>query len=217
MIDEPGRHQRRAGQDRAGPGAGAACATSATPRTPPQIQQNIVRINGQRSVYIPMLKQGGANTIAVVDGVEQLLPKITGLPKGMKLQAIFEPVHLHPRRDRKPRARSGLGRGAGLADDPDLPRQLPFDLRDLSVDPAVDPGRRLRPDDERLDHQHHDAGRLRARDRPAGRRLDGRAGEHQSPSGRGQATERRRRATAPRRSRCRCWPRPSPPSSCSFR
>ena len=54
-----------------------------------QIQQNIVRINGQRSVYIPVLKQSGANTIAIVDGVERLLPNITGLPQGIKLKAIF--------------------------------------------------------------------------------------------------------------------------------
>lgn len=54
-----------------------------------QIQQNIVRINGQRSVYIPVLKQSGANTIAIVDGIERLLPEITGLPKGMELKAIF--------------------------------------------------------------------------------------------------------------------------------
>ena len=55
-----------------------------------QIQQNIVRINGQRSVYIPVLKQSGANTIAIVDGIKQLLPKLVGMPAGMKLQAIFD-------------------------------------------------------------------------------------------------------------------------------
>jgi HAE1 family hydrophobic/amphiphilic exporter-1 len=54
-----------------------------------QIQQNIVRINGQRSVYIPVLKQGGANTIRVVDGVNSVLPEIVGMPVGMKLKAIF--------------------------------------------------------------------------------------------------------------------------------
>ena len=37
-----------------------------------------------------MLKQTGANTIAVVDGVNQLLPHITGLPAGMKLKTIFD-------------------------------------------------------------------------------------------------------------------------------
>ncbi len=54
-----------------------------------QIQQNIVRIDGQRSVYIPVLKQSGSNTIAIVNGIEQVLPKVTGMPKGMKLHAIF--------------------------------------------------------------------------------------------------------------------------------
>ena len=121
------------------------CATSATPRTPPQIQQNIVRINGQRSVYIPVLKQGGANTIAVVDGVEQVLPKITGLPKGMKLQAIFDQsTYIRDAIDSLEHE-AVIGRGARVADDPDLPRQLPFDLRDFSLDPALDPGRRVRP------------------------------------------------------------------------
>jgi multidrug efflux pump subunit AcrB len=54
-----------------------------------QIQQNIVRIDGQRSVYIPVLKQSGSNTISIVNGIESVLPKVAGMPKGMKLQAIF--------------------------------------------------------------------------------------------------------------------------------
>ena len=55
-----------------------------------QIQQNIVRINGQRSVYIPVMKQGsGSNTIAIVDGVAKRTADNRGMPKGMKLQAIF--------------------------------------------------------------------------------------------------------------------------------
>jgi multidrug efflux pump subunit AcrB len=54
------------------------------------IQYNVVLIDGQPSVYIPVLKQGGANTIAVVDGIRALLPKIIGLPPGMKLKAIFD-------------------------------------------------------------------------------------------------------------------------------
>src|SRR6059058_2705284 len=36
-----------------------------------QIQTNVVRVDGQRSVYLPVLKQGGdTNTIAVVDGIK---------------------------------------------------------------------------------------------------------------------------------------------------
>jgi len=55
-----------------------------------QIQQNVVRIDGQRSVYLPILKQGNANTISVVDGVTQLLPNISGLSEGMHLRSIFD-------------------------------------------------------------------------------------------------------------------------------
>ena len=54
------------------------------------IQYNKVLINGQPSVYIPVLKQTGSNTIAVVDGVKQLLPHVTGMPEGMKLKTIFD-------------------------------------------------------------------------------------------------------------------------------
>jgi HAE1 family hydrophobic/amphiphilic exporter-1 len=53
------------------------------------IQYNVVTINGQPSVYIPVLKQGGANTISVVDGIQNKLPQIIGLPSGMRLKAIF--------------------------------------------------------------------------------------------------------------------------------
>jgi multidrug efflux pump subunit AcrB len=55
-----------------------------------QIQYNKVLIDGQPSVYIPVLRQAGANTISVVDGVRRLLPKVFGLPSGMKLRAIFD-------------------------------------------------------------------------------------------------------------------------------
>ncbi|HWN59013.1 MAG TPA: efflux RND transporter permease subunit [Methylomirabilota bacterium] len=54
-----------------------------------QIQQNVVRINGQRSVYVPVMKQGNASTIAVVDGARKAIETIPGLPKGMMVQAIF--------------------------------------------------------------------------------------------------------------------------------
>jgi multidrug efflux pump subunit AcrB len=55
-----------------------------------RIQLNVVRLDGKRSVYIPVLKQGNANTIAVVDGVRSLLSKVVGMPAGMKLDAIFD-------------------------------------------------------------------------------------------------------------------------------
>ncbi len=37
------------------------------------IQTNIVRVDGQRSVYLPILKQGGdSNTIAIVNGIKNV-------------------------------------------------------------------------------------------------------------------------------------------------
>ena len=55
-----------------------------------QIQYNQVLINGQPSVYIPVLRQVGANTISVVDGIKNLLPRVFDLPPGMKLKTIFD-------------------------------------------------------------------------------------------------------------------------------
>ena len=55
-----------------------------------QIQYNKVLIDGQPSVYVPVLRQAGANTIAVVNGVKDLIPKIFGLPAGMKLKTLFD-------------------------------------------------------------------------------------------------------------------------------
>src|SRR5215468_4207217 len=46
-----------------------------------QIQLNVVRVDGQNSVYLPILKQGGgANTIAVVDGTKDAVNNLTGIP-----------------------------------------------------------------------------------------------------------------------------------------
>ncbi len=55
-----------------------------------QTQYNKVLINGQPSVYVPVLRQVGANTIAVVDGVKNLIPTVFGLPPGMKIKTLFD-------------------------------------------------------------------------------------------------------------------------------
>ncbi len=41
-----------------------------------QIQTNIVRINGRRQVYIPIYRQPGANTLAIVDAINDRLQRI---------------------------------------------------------------------------------------------------------------------------------------------
>jgi multidrug efflux pump subunit AcrB len=56
-----------------------------------QIQYNIVRVDGQRSAYIPIMKQGGdTNTIAVVDGVRQLIKHLYDIPKQMQTSIVFD-------------------------------------------------------------------------------------------------------------------------------
>ena len=55
------------------------------------IQTNIVRVDGQPSVYLPILKQGGdTNTIAVVDGIKDALKSLVDVPKQLVTKAVFD-------------------------------------------------------------------------------------------------------------------------------
>ncbi len=54
-------------------------------------QTNIVRVNGQRSVLITVLKSGQASTLSIIAGIKSLLPEI---------QASLPPeLHIHPLAD----------------------------------------------------------------------------------------------------------------------
>lgn len=56
-----------------------------------QIQTNVVRVDGQRSVYLPVLKQGGdTNTIAVVDGVREQLADLQNVPRELVSRVVFD-------------------------------------------------------------------------------------------------------------------------------
>jgi len=56
-----------------------------------QIQTNIVRVDGQRSVYLPILKQGGdTNTIAVVNGIKDATRKLVDIPKQLITRVVFD-------------------------------------------------------------------------------------------------------------------------------
>ncbi|HTZ31706.1 MAG TPA: efflux RND transporter permease subunit [Methylomirabilota bacterium] len=55
------------------------------------IQTNIVRVDGQPSVYLPILKQGGdTNTIAVVDGIRDALKHLVDIPKTLITRVVFD-------------------------------------------------------------------------------------------------------------------------------
>jgi multidrug efflux pump subunit AcrB len=56
-----------------------------------EIQYNIVRVDGQPSVYLPVLKQGGdANTIAIVDGVKKVISDLVDVPKSLVTNVVFD-------------------------------------------------------------------------------------------------------------------------------
>lgn len=55
------------------------------------IQTNIVRIDGQKSVYIPILKQGGdSNTIAIVNGVKKVIARLVDVPDSLRTAVVFD-------------------------------------------------------------------------------------------------------------------------------
>ena len=54
------------------------------------IQTNIVRTDGTRAVYLRVNKQPIANTVAVVDALRTALPKMVGIPPGVKVGISFD-------------------------------------------------------------------------------------------------------------------------------
>jgi multidrug efflux pump subunit AcrB len=55
------------------------------------LQYNIVRIDGQRSVYIPVFKQGGnSNTITIVDGMKSAIKHLVDIPASLKTAVVFD-------------------------------------------------------------------------------------------------------------------------------
>ena len=56
-----------------------------------QLQYNIVRVDGQHSVYIPILKQGGgSNTIAIVNGIREAVKHLLDIPKVLRTNVVFD-------------------------------------------------------------------------------------------------------------------------------
>ena len=55
------------------------------------LQYNIVRINGQRSVYVPIFKQGGnSNTITIVNGMKAAIKRLVDIPESLKTAVVFD-------------------------------------------------------------------------------------------------------------------------------
>jgi len=72
-------------------GKEVAIADVANTQDSSQIQSNIVRVNGKRQVYIPVYRQPGANTIAVVDGIRDSIASILKrLPSGISIDLVAD-------------------------------------------------------------------------------------------------------------------------------
>ncbi|HEV2178187.1 MAG TPA: efflux RND transporter permease subunit [Terriglobia bacterium] len=55
------------------------------------IQLDAVRVDGQPSVYVPIMKESGsANTIKVVEGVKAALGHLVGVPKELAARVVFD-------------------------------------------------------------------------------------------------------------------------------
>ena len=70
-------------------------------------QTNIVRVNGQRSSLMMILKAGDASTLDIISGVKALLPTIeAALAARLENHAAFRPIHLREgiHRGRRPRS-----------------------------------------------------------------------------------------------------------------
>ena len=56
-----------------------------------QIQTNLVRVDGQPSVFVQVLKQGGdTNTIDIVNGVREKLKHLVDVPDQLKTDVVFD-------------------------------------------------------------------------------------------------------------------------------
>jgi CzcA family heavy metal efflux pump len=53
-------------------------------------QTSVVRVNGDRAVYLRVNKQPGANTVEVVNQVKATIPQLIGVPAGVQLAMTFD-------------------------------------------------------------------------------------------------------------------------------
>ena len=58
-----------------------------------QEQTDVVHVNGKPGIFFRVLKQPGANTVAVVDAVRAALPNLRGVPPNVQLSVGFDQSH----------------------------------------------------------------------------------------------------------------------------
>jgi len=143
-----------------------------------QIQTNIVRVQGKRQVYIPIYRQPGANTIAVVEGIKAQLKPILERIKGINLDVVMDSIGLCAPGDPQSRERSDPWIFARRCDGLHFSAQLPAHI-DRAGRFATRVSRRVHwIVFHKRNAQRHDAWRHRRGHRYADRRIDCRARKH---------------------------------------
>ena len=150
------------------------------------VQTSIVRVNGREATYIPITRQEGANTLEVTDGIRAKLTKLTEIPSGTTVKFLYD-QSLYIRQAIANLQKEGL-LGAGLAGL--MIFHLPGERESGAGgrprhSPLAHRGAR-RALSDRPKREHHDSGRIGARDRDLARQQYRGAGKPPSPFGDGQ-------------------------------
>ena len=120
------------------------------------LQYNIVRVDGQKSVYLPILRQGGnSNTIQIVNGIREHVQHLLDVPKSLITVGGFRSIGVCQNRHCERIARRRHGTWPDRTDDSGFSRlNSGNDLRAL-LDPDLLPGRLSAAERFRQHHQHH--------------------------------------------------------------
>ncbi len=106
------------------------------------IQTNIVRVDGQPSVYLPILKQGGdTNTIAVVNGVRESLKNLVDVPKQLVTRVVFDQSVFVKTAIKNLINEGAIGLGADRVDDPAVSGKHARNRGGISFHSAIGAGR----------------------------------------------------------------------------
>ncbi len=158
-----------------------------------QIQNNIVRVDGQPSVYLPVLKQGGdANTIAVVDGIKDGRRAPARRAQAAGHQGRLRPVVFVQQRHREPDPRRRHRPGADRLMILVFLGSMRATVGGVPFDSAFGAGRVHRAVAGRQHDQRDGPRRPGAGVLAADRQLGGRAGKHLPPHGAGRVARRSR-------------------------
>ena len=101
-------------------------------------QQNVVHVDGQRSVLMTVLKSGATSTIAIVNGIKAMIPQVkVGLPQAAHHHAAERSIGVRQGRGERRAARRSDRRGADQPDDSAVPGLVAFHPDRRHLDPAL--------------------------------------------------------------------------------